>query len=79
NMSTFPVEKNIFPISSSSTGFPVPFDLPPIHYSSKGTDCNQRRIETDRDVTLRTEAEKRLRLPWRCTSLMTEDDSAVRC
>ncbi|KAK3538097.1 hypothetical protein QTP70_029793 [Hemibagrus guttatus] len=35
NMSTFPVEKNIFPVSSSSTGFPVPFDLPPLRYSSK--------------------------------------------
>ncbi|XP_036449802.1 tyrosyl-DNA phosphodiesterase 1 [Colossoma macropomum] len=35
DMSTFPVEKNIFPVSSSSTGFPVPFDLPPQHYSSK--------------------------------------------
>ncbi|XP_062863095.1 tyrosyl-DNA phosphodiesterase 1 isoform X2 [Trichomycterus rosablanca] len=35
NMSTFPVEKNIFPASSSSTGFPVPFDLPPHRYSSK--------------------------------------------
>uniref|UniRef100_A0A8C1FQ66 Tyrosyl-DNA phosphodiesterase 1 n=1 Tax=Cyprinus carpio carpio TaxID=630221 RepID=A0A8C1FQ66_CYPCA len=35
NMSTFPVEKNVFPASSSSKGFPVPFDLPPQHYSSK--------------------------------------------
>ncbi|KAL6477412.1 hypothetical protein MHYP_G00132470 [Metynnis hypsauchen] len=35
DMSSFPVEKNIFPVSSSSTGFPVPFDLPPQHYSSK--------------------------------------------
>ncbi|KAI2654235.1 Tyrosyl-DNA phosphodiesterase 1 [Labeo rohita] len=36
NMSTFPVEKNVFPVSSSSKGFPVPFDLPPQRYSSKG-------------------------------------------
>ncbi|KAL7872871.1 hypothetical protein AOLI_G00119420 [Acnodon oligacanthus] len=35
DMSSFPVEKNIFPVSSSSAGFPVPFDLPPPHYSSK--------------------------------------------
>ncbi|XP_016428149.1 tyrosyl-DNA phosphodiesterase 1 [Sinocyclocheilus rhinocerous] len=35
NMSTFPVEKNVFPASSSSKCFPVPFDLPPQHYSSK--------------------------------------------
>ncbi|XP_066531723.1 tyrosyl-DNA phosphodiesterase 1 isoform X1 [Hoplias malabaricus] len=35
NMKTFPVEKNIFPVSSSSTGFPVPFDLPPQQYSGK--------------------------------------------
>ncbi|XP_072546363.1 tyrosyl-DNA phosphodiesterase 1 [Salminus brasiliensis] len=35
NVSTFPVEKNIFPVSSSSTGFPVPFDLPPHRYSGK--------------------------------------------
>ncbi|KAM9466252.1 tyrosyl-DNA phosphodiesterase 1 isoform 2-T3 [Clarias gariepinus] len=35
NMSTFSVEKNIFPISSSSTSFPVPFDLPPLRYSTK--------------------------------------------
>uniref|UniRef100_A0A673MCX6 Tyrosyl-DNA phosphodiesterase 1 n=1 Tax=Sinocyclocheilus rhinocerous TaxID=307959 RepID=A0A673MCX6_9TELE len=35
NMSTFPVEKNVFPASSSSKGFPVPFDLPPQRYSSK--------------------------------------------
>lgn len=35
NMSTFPVEKNVFPACSSSIGFPVPFDLPPQRYSSK--------------------------------------------
>ncbi|KAL7862424.1 hypothetical protein SRHO_G00138650 [Serrasalmus rhombeus] len=35
DMSSFLVEKNIFPVSSSSTGFPVPFDLPPQHYTSK--------------------------------------------
>uniref|UniRef100_A0AAR2L1U5 Tyrosyl-DNA phosphodiesterase 1 n=1 Tax=Pygocentrus nattereri TaxID=42514 RepID=A0AAR2L1U5_PYGNA len=35
DMSSFLVEKNIFPVSSSSTGFPVPFDLPPQHYASK--------------------------------------------
>uniref|UniRef100_W5LH18 Tyrosyl-DNA phosphodiesterase 1 n=1 Tax=Astyanax mexicanus TaxID=7994 RepID=W5LH18_ASTMX len=35
HMSTFPVEKNVFPVSSSSTGFPVPFDLPPHRYSDK--------------------------------------------
>ncbi|XP_052009714.1 tyrosyl-DNA phosphodiesterase 1 isoform X2 [Xyrauchen texanus] len=33
NMTTFPVEK-VFPASSSSVGFPVPFDLPPQHYSN---------------------------------------------
>uniref|UniRef100_A0A673BRS4 Tyrosyl-DNA phosphodiesterase 1 n=1 Tax=Sphaeramia orbicularis TaxID=375764 RepID=A0A673BRS4_9TELE len=32
---TFPVHKNPFPVSSSSTGFPVPFDLPPTSYSAK--------------------------------------------
>ncbi|KAM9366218.1 tyrosyl-DNA phosphodiesterase 1 [Symphorus nematophorus] len=36
NMKTFPVHKNPFPVSSSSsTGFPVPFDLPPTCYSPK--------------------------------------------
>uniref|UniRef100_A0AAQ5XXF3 Tyrosyl-DNA phosphodiesterase 1 n=1 Tax=Amphiprion ocellaris TaxID=80972 RepID=A0AAQ5XXF3_AMPOC len=35
NMKTFPVDKNPFPVSSSSSGFPVPFDLPPTCYSSK--------------------------------------------
>ncbi|KAM9860883.1 tyrosyl-DNA phosphodiesterase 1 [Aulostomus maculatus] len=35
DMKTFPVNKNPFPVSSSSSGFPVPFDLPPTHYSSK--------------------------------------------
>ncbi|XP_071344269.1 tyrosyl-DNA phosphodiesterase 1 isoform X2 [Trachinotus anak] len=35
NMKTFPVHKNPFPVSSSSSGFPVPFDLPPTSYSSK--------------------------------------------
>ncbi|KAM9817609.1 tyrosyl-DNA phosphodiesterase 1 [Neosynchiropus ocellatus] len=34
NMDTFPVQKNPFPVSSSS-GFPVPFDLPPTAYSSE--------------------------------------------
>uniref|UniRef100_A0A3B4XNG8 Tyrosyl-DNA phosphodiesterase 1 n=1 Tax=Seriola lalandi dorsalis TaxID=1841481 RepID=A0A3B4XNG8_SERLL len=32
---TFPVHKNPFPVSSSSFGFPVPFDLPPTCYSPK--------------------------------------------
>ncbi|XP_034040964.1 tyrosyl-DNA phosphodiesterase 1 [Thalassophryne amazonica] len=35
NMKTFPVQKNQFPVSSSSAGFPVPFDLPPTSYSAK--------------------------------------------
>ncbi|XP_041792246.1 tyrosyl-DNA phosphodiesterase 1 [Chelmon rostratus] len=36
NMKTFPVHKNPFPASSSSSsGFPVPFDLPPTCYSPK--------------------------------------------
>ncbi|XP_037102469.1 tyrosyl-DNA phosphodiesterase 1 isoform X2 [Syngnathus acus] len=35
NMKTFPVRKNPFPVSSSSSGFPVPFDLPPTRYTSK--------------------------------------------
>lgn len=35
NMKTFPVQKNPFPVSSPTTGFPVPFDLPPTSYSSK--------------------------------------------
>ncbi|TRY59029.1 hypothetical protein DNTS_022947 [Danionella cerebrum] len=35
NMTTFPVEKRGIPSSSSSNGFPVPFDLPPQRYSSK--------------------------------------------
>uniref|UniRef100_A0A7N8WSS7 Tyrosyl-DNA phosphodiesterase 1 n=1 Tax=Mastacembelus armatus TaxID=205130 RepID=A0A7N8WSS7_9TELE len=35
NMKTFPVHKNPFPVSSSSLGFPVPFDLPPTCYSAK--------------------------------------------
>ncbi|XP_062245748.1 tyrosyl-DNA phosphodiesterase 1 [Platichthys flesus] len=34
-MKTFPVLKDPFPVSSSSTGFPVPFDLPPVCYSPK--------------------------------------------
>uniref|UniRef100_A0A8D0ATI9 Tyrosyl-DNA phosphodiesterase 1 n=1 Tax=Sander lucioperca TaxID=283035 RepID=A0A8D0ATI9_SANLU len=34
NMKTFPLHKNPFPASSSS-GFPVPFDLPPTCYSPK--------------------------------------------
>lgn len=37
NMETFPVHKNPFLASSSSPGFPVPFDLPPTCYSAKGT------------------------------------------
>lgn len=37
NMKTFPVNTNPFPVSSSSfSGFPVPFDLPPTAYSPKG-------------------------------------------
>ncbi|XP_023285395.1 tyrosyl-DNA phosphodiesterase 1 [Seriola lalandi dorsalis] len=35
DMKTFPVHKNPFPVSSSSFGFPVPFDLPPTCYSPK--------------------------------------------
>uniref|UniRef100_A0A3Q2ZCS4 Tyrosyl-DNA phosphodiesterase 1 n=1 Tax=Kryptolebias marmoratus TaxID=37003 RepID=A0A3Q2ZCS4_KRYMA len=35
NMKTFPVDKNPFPVSSSTSGFPVPFDLPPSSYSPK--------------------------------------------
>ncbi|GLD55545.1 tyrosyl-DNA phosphodiesterase 1 [Lates japonicus] len=35
DMKTFPVHKNQFPVSSSSSGFPVPFDLPPTCYSPK--------------------------------------------
>ncbi|XP_069030515.1 tyrosyl-DNA phosphodiesterase 1 isoform X1 [Embiotoca jacksoni] len=35
NMKTFPVDKNPFPVSSSSSGFPVPFDLPPTCYSAQ--------------------------------------------
>ncbi|KAF7647078.1 hypothetical protein LDENG_00177710 [Lucifuga dentata] len=35
NMKTFPVDKKPFPVSSSSSGFPVPFDLPPTRYSAK--------------------------------------------
>ncbi|KAA0710989.1 Tyrosyl-DNA phosphodiesterase 1 [Triplophysa tibetana] len=35
NMSTFPVEKNVFRGTASSKGFPVPFDLPPHRYSGK--------------------------------------------
>ncbi|XP_035992125.1 tyrosyl-DNA phosphodiesterase 1 [Fundulus heteroclitus] len=35
NMKTFPVETNPFPASSSTSGFPVPFDLPPTSYSPK--------------------------------------------
>uniref|UniRef100_A0AAY4A8Q1 Tyrosyl-DNA phosphodiesterase 1 n=1 Tax=Denticeps clupeoides TaxID=299321 RepID=A0AAY4A8Q1_9TELE len=34
-MSTFTVQKKVFPADSSSSGFPVPFDLPPERYSSK--------------------------------------------
>ncbi|KAM8762308.1 tyrosyl-DNA phosphodiesterase 1 [Acanthopagrus schlegelii] len=35
NMESFPVHKNPFLVSSSSSGFPVPFDLPPTCYSPK--------------------------------------------
>ncbi|XP_077420084.1 tyrosyl-DNA phosphodiesterase 1 [Vanacampus margaritifer] len=35
NMKTFPVRKNPFPVTSSSSGFPVPFDLPPTCYTPK--------------------------------------------
>uniref|UniRef100_H3D2X3 Tyrosyl-DNA phosphodiesterase 1 n=2 Tax=Tetraodon nigroviridis TaxID=99883 RepID=H3D2X3_TETNG len=36
NMKTFPVNTSPFPVSSSSfSGFPVPFDLPPTAYSPK--------------------------------------------
>ncbi|KAJ0056274.1 hypothetical protein NL108_004559, partial [Boleophthalmus pectinirostris] len=35
NMKTFPIQRNPFPVSSPSTGFPVPFDLPPTSYTSK--------------------------------------------
>ncbi|XP_030639833.1 tyrosyl-DNA phosphodiesterase 1 [Chanos chanos] len=35
NMSTFSVQKNVFPVTSSTKGFPVPFDLPPQRYSGK--------------------------------------------
>uniref|UniRef100_A0A665WAG7 Tyrosyl-DNA phosphodiesterase 1 n=1 Tax=Echeneis naucrates TaxID=173247 RepID=A0A665WAG7_ECHNA len=35
DMKTFPVHKNPFPVSSSSSGFPVPFDLPPTCYTPK--------------------------------------------
>uniref|UniRef100_A0AAV2LLM8 Tyrosyl-DNA phosphodiesterase 1 n=1 Tax=Knipowitschia caucasica TaxID=637954 RepID=A0AAV2LLM8_KNICA len=35
NMKTFPIQRHPFPVSSPSTGFPVPFDLPPTSYSSK--------------------------------------------
>lgn len=36
NLTTFRVQKNVFPADEGSTGFPVPFDLPPQRYSSKG-------------------------------------------
>ncbi|XP_062379558.1 tyrosyl-DNA phosphodiesterase 1 [Sardina pilchardus] len=35
NLSTFRVQKNVFPAGEGSSGFPVPFDLPPQRYSSK--------------------------------------------
>uniref|UniRef100_A0A4W6G585 Tyrosyl-DNA phosphodiesterase 1 n=1 Tax=Lates calcarifer TaxID=8187 RepID=A0A4W6G585_LATCA len=35
DLKTFPVHRNPFPVSSSSSGFPVPFDLPPTCYSPK--------------------------------------------
>ncbi|XP_077569697.1 tyrosyl-DNA phosphodiesterase 1 [Stigmatopora nigra] len=35
NMKTFTIRKNPFPFSSSSSGFPVPFDLPPTPYAPK--------------------------------------------
>uniref|UniRef100_A0A4W5K8Y6 Uncharacterized protein n=1 Tax=Hucho hucho TaxID=62062 RepID=A0A4W5K8Y6_9TELE len=34
-MSTFPVQMDVFPATTPSTSFPVPFDLPPKRYSSK--------------------------------------------
>ncbi|KAM4602517.1 tyrosyl-DNA phosphodiesterase 1 [Polymixia lowei] len=34
NMTSFPVQRNPFPATASSTAFPVPFDLPPKHYST---------------------------------------------
>lgn len=36
NLKTFPVDKSAFPVSSSSSGFLVPFDLPPTPYAAKG-------------------------------------------
>ncbi|TTE07143.1 Tyrosyl-DNA phosphodiesterase 1 [Bagarius yarrelli] len=53
NMITFPVERNIFPVSSSSTGFPVPFDLPPLRYSSKVPQFVHDISEDDSSVELR--------------------------
>lgn len=38
-MKTFSVDKNPFPVSASFSGFPVPFDLPPTSYTTKGTGC----------------------------------------
>uniref|UniRef100_A0A3P9LCN6 Tyrosyl-DNA phosphodiesterase 1 n=1 Tax=Oryzias latipes TaxID=8090 RepID=A0A3P9LCN6_ORYLA len=35
NLKTFPVDKSAFPVSSSSSGFLVPFDLPPTPYTAK--------------------------------------------
>uniref|UniRef100_A0A8C7KIX2 Tyrosyl-DNA phosphodiesterase 1 n=1 Tax=Oncorhynchus kisutch TaxID=8019 RepID=A0A8C7KIX2_ONCKI len=35
SMSTFPVQMDVFPATTPSTAFPVPFDLPPKRYSSK--------------------------------------------
>ncbi|KAL4656298.1 tyrosyl-DNA phosphodiesterase 1 isoform X1 [Arapaima gigas] len=35
DMTTFKVQKNPFPATGSCTSFPVPFDLPPQHYTSK--------------------------------------------
>lgn len=38
-MKTFSVDRNPFPVSASFSGFPVPFDLPPTSYTTKGTGC----------------------------------------
>ncbi|XP_015809403.3 tyrosyl-DNA phosphodiesterase 1 isoform X1 [Nothobranchius furzeri] len=35
DMKTFPIDETPFPVSSSTSGFPVPFDLPPTSYSPK--------------------------------------------
>uniref|UniRef100_A0A0E9WN04 Uncharacterized protein n=1 Tax=Anguilla anguilla TaxID=7936 RepID=A0A0E9WN04_ANGAN len=35
NMTKFTIQKNPFPVTGSSSSFPVPLDLPPQRYSSK--------------------------------------------